>query len=359
MKKGVLKLIFTLLLFSSFGQKLKEGTEYNVICIGFYNLENLYDTIIDPDQNKILQDDFTPKGDKRFSSERYKQKLENMAKVIADLGKESQPDGPAVLGLCEVENRQVLEDLVAMPAISGRKYKIAHYDSPDRRGVDVALLYQEKYFTLESSKSYTLKDPAEPDFYTRDQLLVSGKLGGESFHFMVGHWPSRRGGEKRSRPHRIMAAELGLKVMDSIRKVESNAKIVYMGDLNDDPASFSIKKVMKTEGDVTQVESGELYNPMEKLYDQGIGTLAWRDSWNLFDQFICTSTLAEKDNNFNSYKIYKAKVFNAAYLKNSTGSFAGYPFRTYVGSTWQGGYSDHFPVYMYLVKEKSVKQTEK
>jgi len=179
MKNVLSILVCTLLVISSYGQKLKEGTEYNVICIGFYNLENLYDTIIDQDPNKILQDDFTPKGDKKFSSERYKQKLENMAKVIAGMGTESQPDGPAILGLCEVENRQVLEDLVAMPAISARKYKIAHYDSPDRRGVDVALLYQEKYFVLESSSSHTLKDPAEPNFFTRDQLLVSGKLDKE------------------------------------------------------------------------------------------------------------------------------------------------------------------------------------
>ncbi len=335
-----------------YSQELKKGKEYNVVCVAFYNLENLYDTIIDPDPNKTLQDDFTPNGDKKFTSERYQQKLTNMAKVISELGTESQPDGPAILGVCEIENRQVLEDLVDMPSIRSRNYKIVHYDSPDRRGVDVALLYQEKYFTYQSSKSFTLKDPSDSSFFTRDQLLVSGKIGNESFHFMVAHWPSRRGGEKRSRPNRILAAELGLKVMDSIRKSDPAGKVIYMGDLNDDPISYSLKNVIRAEGEITQVEQGEFYNPMEKLYHQGIGTLAYKDNWNLFDQFICTSTLVPRDNDFSHYKYYKAKVFNAPYLKGSSGNFAGYPFRTYVGSTWQGGYSDHFPVYMYLVKEK-------
>jgi hypothetical protein len=342
---GSKRFLFVLFLFygSAFGQELKQGKEYNVVCVAFYNLENLYDTIVDPDPNKTLQDDFTPLGDKRFDTQRYQQKLENMAKVIAELGTESQPDGPAILGVCEIENRLVLEDLVKMPAISGRKYKIVHYDSPDRRGVDVALLYQEKYFKYESSASYVLTNPEDSSFFTRSQLLVSGEIGGEDFHFMVAHWPSRRGGEKRSRP---------LRMLDSIKKTDPAAKIVYMGDLNDDPVSFSIKNVIKSEGDISQVESGDFFNPMEKLYDQGIGTLAYRDNWNLFDQFICTSALVEKGGDFSNYKYYKAKVFNAPYLKNSSGSFVGYPFRTYVGSTWQGGYSDHFPVYMYLVREK-------
>ena len=336
----------------AFGQQLVDGKQYNVVCVGFYNLENLHDTIIDPDPNKVLQDDFTPNGDKHFDSKKYHMKLENMARVIADLGTDSQPDGPAVLGVCEIENITVLQDLVAMPSISGRNYKIVHYDSPDRRGIDVALLYQEKYFQYESSAPFTVKDPSDTSFYTRDQLLVNGKIGGESFHFIVAHWPSRRGGERRSRPKRMLAAQLGMSIMDSIRKVEPEAKIIYMGDLNDDPVSYSIKNVMLTEGDITKVQPGQLYNPMEKHFLQGIGTLAWRDSWNLFDQFMCTSTMVETGSDFSTYKLFKAKVFNEAYLKGATGSFAGYPFRTYVGSNWQGGFSDHFPVYLYLIKEK-------
>ncbi|MFM7104900.1 MAG: hypothetical protein ACKOW8_05200, partial [Flavobacteriales bacterium] len=180
-------------------QELKSGRDYQLLCIGFYNLENLFDTIVDNDTSKILRDDFTPMGDKKFTSQRYSTKLENMARVIAAMGTESQPDGPAVLGVCEIENRRVLEDLVKMPSIAKRNYQIVHYDSPDERGVDVGLIYQPKYFTLTSSSTHTLTDPADRNFHTRDQLIASGIIGGEKFHFLVAHWPSRRGGEMRSR----------------------------------------------------------------------------------------------------------------------------------------------------------------
>lgn len=353
MRKNTFNLLIGLVVSCSlFGQKLAPGKNYEVAVVGFYNLENLFDTIVDSDVNKILQDDFTPEGDHRFTSERYQEKLENLSRVIGDMAKETTPDGPAVLGICEIENRQVVEDLVAMPSIKDRNYKVVHYDSPDRRGIDVGFIYQEKYFKLESSKQYPLRNPEEPDFYTRDQLLVSGDLNGERMHFIVAHWPSRRGGEKRSRPGRILAAELALHIMDSIREQEPNAKIMFMGDLNDDPLSYSMKKVMESEGDIEKVEANGLYNPMEKFYKLGIGTLAWRDNWNLFDQMVLTSPLVETGSDFSSYKFFKAKVFNEPYLKQTSGSFAGYPLRTYVGTTWQGGFSDHFPVYILLIKEK-------
>lgn len=344
--------VFVALFSFSNAQELKKDKKYDLLCVGFYNLENLYDTLVDPDPNKVLQDDFTPNGDKKFNSEKYRKKLENMAQVISDLGTKEQPDGPAVLGVCEIENKKVLEDLVAMPALKSRNYKIVHYDSPDKRGVDVALLYQEKYFTVESSKSYTLKDPSDTSFFTRDQLLVTGKIGNERFHFMVAHWPSRRGGEEASRPHRILAAQLGLKVMDSIRKYEPKAKIIYMGDLNDDPTSYSIKDVFKAVGELSEITNGGLFDPMEKLHVGGMGTLAYKDKWNLFDQFICSAALVPKKNFYPSYKYYRVEIFCPEYLKVSSGKYIGQPFRSYVGSNWNGGYSDHFPVVLYLVKQK-------
>lgn len=352
MKRTINLLIGLVATCSLTAQTLDSKKSYEVACVGFYNLENLFDTIVDEDVNKILTEDFTPNGPKQFTSERYHQKLENLSKVIADMGVETTPDGAAVLGVCEIENKQVLQDLVAMPNIAGRNYQIVHYDSPDRRGIDVGFLYQEKYFKLISSTSYPLHDPEEKEFYTRDQLLVTGELNGEKMHFIVAHWPSRRGGEKRSRPKRILAAELGLHIMDSIRKEDPNAKIIYMGDLNDDPTSYSMKKTMKTKGNIESVKEGDLYNAMENFYKKGIGTLAWRDNWNLFDQLVCSSPLIETGSDFSSYKFFKARVFNEPYLKQTSGSFKGYPLRTYVGPTWQGGYSDHFPVYLFLIKEK-------
>ncbi len=351
------RIIFTAILVSCqylnvSAQELDKSKSYEVVCVGFYNLENLFDTIADPDTLKILQDEFTPDGPKQFTSARYYQKLTNLAKVIADMGSETTPDGPAVLGVCEIENREVLEDLVAMPAIAERDYQIVHYHSPDRRGIDVALLYQAKYFNYESSATFTVKDENDPNFITRDQLLVSGTIGGEKFHFMVAHWPSRRGGQKKSAPKRAMAAEVGKYIMDSLEVNDPGSKFIYMGDLNDDPVSPSLKKVLGTEGKIDRVEEGDLYNPMEDLFKKGIGTLAWRDNWNLFDQFVCSSTLVETGSQFDSYKYFNAKVHNADYLKNPEGSFKGYPFRSYVGPNWQGGYSDHFPVYLYLIRER-------
>jgi len=333
---------------------VKSGNRtFKVFCVGFYNLENLFDIEVDPDTNKILQDDFTPDGAHAYTKERYQKKLTNLSMVIAKMATEMSPSGPAVLGVCEIENKKVLEDLVNMPAIKNRNYKIVHYESPDRRGIDVALLYQEKYFKLESSKSLRLSIPGKPKFKTRDQLLVSGKVDEETFHFIVAHWPSRSGGESRSRPNRIAAADLGKSVIDSIRNVNPQAKVIYMGDLNDDPSSISIKDNMNATGKLKKLKKEtQLYNPMEPLFKKGIGTLAWRDSWNLFDQMICTQNLVSRDKIFDSYKIFQPVVYNKPFLKNVEGSYAGYPKRTYVGTTWQGGYSDHFPVYLFLIKEK-------
>lgn len=333
-------------------QELDNAKSYNVVCVGFYNLENLFDTIVDPDVNKILQDDFTPEGAHRFTSDRYHQKLENLSKVIAELGTATTPHGAAVIGVAEVENIHVLEDLVAMPALKDRNYKIVHYDSPDKRGIDVGFLYQERYFKLDTSMIFHTIDPENSDWYTRDQLVMSGKIDGEPFHFVVAHWPSRRGGQKRSEPKRMLAADLGKHIIDSIQGVDPSAKVIYMGDLNDDPTSNSLKKNLGTVGRIDKVEAGNLYNPMEQFFKNGIGTLAWRDNWNLFDQLICTSNLIETGKDYSTYKFFKATVYNESYLKVTEGSYKGYPKRTYVGTTWQGGYSDHFPVFLYLIKEQ-------
>lgn len=173
-----------------------EKKEYYVSGIGFYNLENLFDTILDLDPNKILQDDFTPEGPKAWTSERYHEKLNNLARVISELGTEISPDGVAILGVSEVENKEVLEDLVKEEKIKSRNYQIVHHESPDRRGIDVGFLYNPNYFKVESSQTYALKMPNDSNFFTRDQLVVNGYLNGEMIHVIVAHWPSRSGGEK-------------------------------------------------------------------------------------------------------------------------------------------------------------------
>ena len=327
--------------------QLQKGTDYEVTCIAFYNLENLFDTIDDP---TINDEEFLPNGKNVWNTEKYLRKLDNMAEVIAQLGTEVTPFGPAILGVSEIENRRVLEDLANHPKLKKHNYQIVHHDGPDRRGVDCALFYQPRFFELVSSKSYRLTLEGDTSFRSRDQLLVSGKLNGELMHFMVTHWPSRRGGQKKSEPKRIAAAELGRSIIDSLLTIDPNAKCIYMGDLNDDPNNKSVSKVMMATGRKAEAAGSKLYNPMLPLFQKGVGTLAWRDTWNLFDQLLLTPALANGD--YHSQRYYTAKVFNKEFLKQKDGSFAGYPFRTFAGGSWLGGYSDHFPVYVLLVKEK-------
>ncbi|MBL4624698.1 MAG: endonuclease/exonuclease/phosphatase family protein [Flavobacteriales bacterium] len=317
--------------------------------MAFYNFENLFDTISDPDTNKILQDEFTPEGAKKWNTPKYYEKLDNMALVVSKLGVEKVEGGPAVLGLSEIENRSVLEDFVVQEKVKSRNYQIVHYDSPDKRGIDVALLYNPTYFKFLSSQTYTVKNPEDSTWFTRDQLLVTGELNGERVHVIVAHWPSRRGGQKKSSPKRELAADVGRSVVDSILLAEPNAKIFYMGDLNDDPIDPSVRKSLGSIGKIEKLEPGNLFNPMESFYKKGIGTLGYRDAWNLFDQIIISQELLKTD--YSSYRYHNAVIYNKDYLKQKSGKYIGYPKRTYSFGQYNGGYSDHFPVYIFLIKE--------
>lgn len=319
---------------------------YRVGCIAYYNLENLFDTEND---TTINDEEFLPEGRNQWTESRYQDKLENMASVIAQLGSELIQGGPAVLGVSEIENRRVLEDLVATEELKDIGYQIVHYDSPDRRGVDVGLLYQPKYYTVLNSNSHRLTIESEDDFRSRDQLAVSGIFDGDTIHFIVNHWPSRWGGEKNSRHLRIAAAQLSRSIIDSIDNIYPDAKIILMGDLNDDPSDVSIKKYLKTSSKKDKIPKGYLYNPMEEMHKKGIGSLAYRDAWNLFDQLILSSSLVTGDHS--SYQFHAAKVFNKQFLVQEEGRYKGYPFRTFGGGTYLGGYSDHFPVYIFLIRE--------
>ncbi|MEO1516588.1 MAG: endonuclease/exonuclease/phosphatase family protein [Bacteroidota bacterium] len=338
-------LLFSLLCTSStYAQK----KQYKVGCIGFYNFENLFDTLDDPD---IRDEEFTPDGSKRWTKSLYQEKLDHMADVVSQIGTDLTPDGLAILGTAETENRKVLEDFAKHPKLRARNYQVVHYDSPDSRGIDVALLYQPKYFTPSHTEALRLKIPLDngDSLTTRDVLLVSGLFDGDSLHVLVNHWPSRRGGELRSRPNRIRAAMLNLEAVRKIQERDPDARIVIMGDLNDDPTSPSVKQILKAKSKRKKVASDELYNPMYDFYKKGVGTTAWRDAWSLFDQIIISGTLLQPTDN--GYRYYKAEVFNKSFMTQKIGQFKGYPLRTFVGDSYRGGYSDHFPVYMYMVRE--------
>ncbi len=345
-------LLLFLMVGMSFTVLAQNKKRYKVNTVAFYNLENLFDTINDP--NKLDEKSPLMEMSKKERGIVYPKKIKNMARVISEIGVDPKYsiNAPAVLGVCEVENKEVLHDLINDPQLRDKDYDIIHFDSPDVRSIDVALLYQKKLFKPTNYSKHELliyDDTTKKRIYTRDQLLVSGKLEGEKMHFIVNHWPSRRGGEARSRPKRVAAAQLTKKLVDSLQTIDPYAKIIIMGDLNDDPFNVSVKKVLKAKANKEDVGLKGIYNPMMKMAKKGMGTLAYRDALNIFDQMMFTKPFLDKD--FSTFKIYKTGIYNPAYMTNKKGRYKGYPKRSFVGATWTGGYGDHFPVYTYLIKE--------
>lgn len=327
---------------------LAQDQQYKVATIGFYNLENLFDTLDTPD---VRDTEFTPEGSKNYNTKIYQEKLDHLAQVISEMGTELTPHGPALLGVAEIENKSVLEDLVAHPKIADRNYQIVHYDSPDKRGIDVALLYQPTYFAVVRSKAVPIEiyEADSTRVFTRDILWVSGNFDGEILHVLVNHWPSRSGGQAVSQPRRNFCALTCKRIIESLTTYNKDAKIVIMGDLNDDPTSPSVKRILAAQGKKEKVRPGGLFNPMYDYYKKGIGSNAYRDAWSLFDQIIVSSGFLKEDQD--GYYFMKAKIFNQPYLTQKTGQYKGYPFRTFVGDAYMGGYSDHFPVYSFLLKK--------
>ncbi len=322
--------------------------KFKIHTIAFYNLENLFDTINDPTKF----DEFSPIMElKTDRGKAYKQKVHNMARVISNIGKDVTNNTPAIIGVCEVENRSVIEDIVNDSLLRHKNYGIIHYEAPDTRGIDVALLYQKKLFTPASTSTHELKlydDQNQKRVYTRDQLLVSGELEGDPIHLIVNHWPSRRGGEARSRPKRIAAAKLSKRLVDSLQVINPYAKVVIMGDFNDNPKNTSIRSILKAKKNKSVGLKG-IYNPFINLYNNGLGTTAYRDAWSLFDQIMVTKPLLEKE--YSSFRFYKAGIFNKQYLITNKGAYKGYPFRSWSNGGFSNGYSDHFPVYVYVIRQ--------
>ncbi|WP_420320670.1 endonuclease/exonuclease/phosphatase family protein [Flagellimonas sp.] len=343
-----MKFLTYLLLFCVLSISAQSPKKYKLRTIAFYNVENLFDTVND---SLVFDDDRTPEGKYGWTIDRYQKKIEHISKVLSQIGAGTSKTSPDIIGLCEVENKSVIEDLVHHPNLIDKDYGIIHFDSPDERGIDVALLYKKSAYIPSSFNSHRLLlfDDLGKRNYTRDQLVVGGMLDDEEFYFLVNHWPSRRGGAAKSKPNRIRAALLNKRIIDSVQKLNPEAKIISMGDLNDDPRDDSLKKILSTKGKPNQLDSTSLFNPMEKLYKKGIGSLAYRDKWNLFDQFFMSINLVQKDKK--QFSFWKAGVFAPSFLKTAQGKFKGYPLRTYSGGTYTGGYSDHFPVYLFLIKE--------
>ena len=344
------KFIFYFFIFSAIsasGQKLRNGSDYYISGIGFWNVENLYDTLNDIWKN---DEDFTPEGINRWTGPRYWTKIDHLATVISQMATDITPDGLAILGMCEIENKSVVQDIINSPHLKKRNYQFIHIEGPDIRGVDPSFIYNPLYFKVTKAVSYKVRLVTDSAHKTRDILVVSGLFSGEHLTVLVNHWPSRRGGEMLSRANRNGAAKIARHIADSVTKADPTAKVLIMGDLNDDPINECVKKYIGTYADLHLAKDDLYFNPMEEPYLKGIGTLAWQDSWNLFDQIMLNKNWIP--GNYETWQYYKVRIFNKDFLKADHGNFKGYPFRTYSGGAYTGGYSDHFASYIIIAKEK-------
>ncbi|MBT8384499.1 MAG: endonuclease [Bacteroidia bacterium] len=312
----------------------EKSREDNLYTIAFYNVENLFDIANNP---KTLDDDFTPLGRNKWNIKRYNRKLDKMSTVISQIGLQESGYVPAVIGLAEVENRKVVDDLINRKHLKDHDYGIVHFNSPDERGVDVSLLYRKSIFELLHAENITLflkNEEGERDF-TRDVLLVRGKLKGELIHILVNHWPSRRSGSDKTEVKRIKAAQLVSEIISNIKAEYEEARIIIMGDFNDNPTNVSVQEHLLND---------DLYNPFQSIYQQGRGTLNHNGEWHLFDQIIISQSFMKKP----PFIFNEASIFDKNFLKEWKGKRKGNPFRTYIGKWHQGGYSDHLPVYILL-----------
>jgi predicted extracellular nuclease len=304
----------------------------NHFSIGFYNLENLFDTVDDPN---TLDDDFTEFSEKNWNEKRFRKKIKKLGRVISNIGYQDIKHPPVLLGVAEVENAAVLDALVTSKFLKKKSYDFVHFDSLDERGIDTALLYRKDYFSVIRKETFTVyltQESGERD-YTRDILYVHGLLEDQPLHILVNHWPSRGKGTKETEHKRITAAERILQIIEGIYKEEKDPRVVIMGDFNDDPHSESI----------IRLTTRRFYNPMEVLLTKYEGTLSHRDNWYLFDQIIISHNFLRGHDNPFRYK--SASIFSPDDIKEYRGKYKGLPFRTYGGKKYLGGFSDHFPVY--------------
>jgi predicted extracellular nuclease len=301
--------------------------------LAFYNVENLFDTLDDPHK---LDDEFTPSGKNKWTTERYQKKLSDLARVIGEMG------CPEVFGLTEVENKSVLADLTQAGALASRGYRIVHYDSPDERGIDVALLYREP-FRPSGSHIIRLQFPLEGEevIRSRDVLVVEGQLDGQPVQIFVNHWPSRRDGLAKSELRRVFAAQTIRHYLDSVRQAAPAPNFIVMGDFNDEPGNRSIREVLGAEPMSDTIVSGRMYNLFSPIWERKEGSYNYRGNWNTLDQIMVSAPLLDRQS---SLQVRHAEVFRKDWMLYQDPKFGLSPNRTYGGPNYYGGISDHLPV---------------
>lgn len=364
--KHYLPIIFSFLFVSLAWSQTDEpelSSGQQVRCIAFYNLENLFDTIHDEGKNDY---EYLPDGGMKWTAYKYEQKIQKMAYAISQLGTDIDPRGAMCVGVAEVENIGCLNDLCRELEKYDRHYSPILLEGPDRRGVDVGFLYNADMFKPTSVKGYELHAHYSDGGLVRSrlQLLVSGYTYEdnskqfvknannrmEKLHIIVNHWPSRYGGELTSRATRDTAAMLCRSICDSLYLKDAGAKIIIMGDLNDDPFNHSCAHVMDAKKHREEVKPKGFFNTMWLKLDNGVGSLAYQGSWNLFDQIIISEPLLNAPLTSKGWVYWKSQVFNKPFLTVQEGKDKGTPLRTHKSGVWQNGYGDHYPTMIYLIK---------
>ncbi len=328
-----------------------QDKKFNVYAAGFYNLENLFDTCHDAGKNDY---EYLPDGANRWTGLKYSHKLKNMARVLSEMGTDLLPMGCSFIGVSEVENARCLTDLCNQPPLKARNMKFCHIEGPDKRGVDCALLYNPRFFTVRNVKlvPYVYELPEDKDRATRGFLTVSGTLANEHVTVVVCHWPSR-GAESY---YRELAAKQVRMLKDSLLQDDPNVKVFVMGDLNDDPTNKSMTVELKCKSEIDKVGPQDMYNPWyNTLVKKRTGTLMYQGAWNLFDQIVMTPNLLNKKGkkDFSTLKFRNHEIFRRNYLFQKEGKYKGNTLRTHAGGAWLDGYSDHLPTIVYLMKETS------
>ena len=327
---------------------LAQQRKFGLYPVAFYNLENIFDTVHDEGKNDY---DFLPNGSYHWDKNKYENKLKNMARALLDLGTDKVPNGAAVIGVSEVENSRVLDDLTSQPGMLKRGMKYVHIEGPDKRGVDCALLYNPRIFHVDK---YFLQpyvhDPGDNSRPTRGFLTVQGRMDGDKLTVIVCHWPSRAA----TVHYRSLAGKQVRHLTDSISKADPEQRIIVMGDLNDDPDDPSVARFLGGRRKISGVREGDFFNPWwEMLRGKGQGTLSYQGGWNLFDQILMSRNLLDIDGkkDYRHLKLYTWHIFKRDYLIQQEGKYKGSPKRTTAGGVWLNGYSDHLPTVVYLIKE--------
>lgn len=333
-KIGIL-VISGVVLFSCTSVKKSLRQEYTVVS---YNVENLFDTVDDP---KIPDEEFLPTSEKKWDNERYEKKLTDIAEVISEV---NQKELPEVVGLVEIENQTVLEDLIKTGKLNGQNYAIIHEESPDYRGIDVALIYRKDAFKEITHEVLPVTFPDDPEFKTRDILHVTGKMRNKTVHIFVNHWPSRIGGEDKTEPKRVLAASVLKKRVDQILVQDPKARIIIMGDMNDEPANKSLQETL---GAAAPGSGAPLVNLMMPDDVAGKGTYFYSGNWNMLDNLVVSETVLKGKGM--TVEGGKGSIFSNDWMIYTNKNGDKTPNRSYVGNKYVGGVSDHFPVYFKMI----------